>query len=115
MRTILGILICVGAALGGDGDKEALLQQMDARAGHYGDVSRKIWEFAEVGYKEHKSAELLKSELRQAGFTVQNDIAGMPTAFTASWGQGKPVVAVLGEYDALPGLSQEAVPERKPI
>ena len=115
MRIILGILMCVGVALGGDGDKEALLKQMDARAGHYGDVSRKIWEFAEVGYKEQKSAELLKSELRQAGFTVQDNVAEIPTAFTASWGQGKPVIAVLGEYDALPGLSQEAIPERKPI
>ena len=45
MRIILGILMCIGAALGGDGDKEALLKQMDVRAGHYGDVSRKIWEF----------------------------------------------------------------------
>ena len=113
MRTFLGILICAGIALGGD--KEDLLKQMDARAGHYGDVSRQIWEFAEVGYKEQKSADLLKSELRQAGFAVQENVAGMPTAFTATWGQGKPVIAVLGEYDALPSLSQEAVPERKPI
>jgi len=92
-----------------------LLKQMDARAAHYGDVSRQIWEFAEVGYKENKSAELLKAELRQAGFTVQENVAEIPTAFTATWGQGKPVIAVLGEYDALPGLSQEAAPERKPI
>src|SRR5271169_2300530 len=113
MRTFLCILLCAATALAGD--KETLLKQMDARAAHYGDVSRKIWEFAEVGYKEHKSAELLKSELRQAGFTVQENIAGIPTAFTATWGQGKPVIAVLGEYDALPGLSQDAIPERKPI
>jgi aminobenzoyl-glutamate utilization protein B len=113
MRTLVGILVCAVAALGGE--KEELLKQMDARAGHYGDVSRKIWEFAEVGFKEHKSAELLMSELRQAGFTVQDNVAGMPTAFTASWGQGKPVIAVLGEYDALPSLSQEAIPERKAI
>ena len=88
---------------------------MDARAAHFGEVSRQIWEFAEVGYKEVKSADLLKSELRQAGFTVQDNVAGIPTAFTASWGQGKPVIAVLGEYDALPGLSQAASPERKPV
>ena len=113
MRTLLITVICAGAALGGD--KETLLKQMDARAGHYGQVSRQIWEFAEVGYKEQKSAELLKSELRQAGFTVQENVAGIPTAFTASWGQGKPVIAVLGEYDALPGLSQDAIPERKPL
>jgi aminobenzoyl-glutamate utilization protein B len=113
MRTLLATLLCAAAAMAGD--KEELLEQMDARAAHYGDVSRQIWEFAEVGYKEYKSSELLKSELRQAGFTVQDNVAGIPTAFTATWGQGKPVIAVLGEYDALPSLSQEAIPERKPI
>lgn len=111
MRTILILAVC-SAAFGSD--KETLLQHMDSRATHYGDVSHRIWEFAEVGYKEQKSSELLKAELREAGFTVQENVAGIPTAFTASWGQGKPVIAVLGEYDALPGLSQEPVPDRKP-
>jgi aminobenzoyl-glutamate utilization protein B len=113
MRTPLAILICAALALAAD--KETLLKQMDARAAHYGEVSRQIWEFAEVGYKEFKSAELLKSELRQAGFSIEENVAGIPTAFTATWGQGKPVIAVLGEYDALPGLSQAASPERKPL
>ena len=113
MRSLIVSVFCAGIAL--CGDKEALLQHMDARAAHYGEVSRKIWEFAEVGYKEVKSADLLKSELRQAGFTVEENVAGIPTAFTATWGQGKPVIAILGEYDALPGLSQDTVPERKPI
>lgn len=113
MRTALAILFCAAVALAGD--KENLLKQMDARAAHYGDVSRQIWEFAEVGYKEYKSADLLKSELRQAGFTVEDNVAGIPTAFTATWGQGKPVIAVLGEYDALPGLSQAASPDRKAL
>jgi aminobenzoyl-glutamate utilization protein B len=76
---------------------------------------RKIWEFAEVGYKESKSAALLEQELRQAGFSVEENTAGIPTAFTATWGQGKPVIAILGEYDALPSLSQDVAPERKPL
>jgi len=113
MRTLIVLGFCAAFAFGGD--KETLLQHMDARAAHYGEVSRKIWEFAEVGYKEVKSADLLKSELRQAGFAVEDNVAGIPTAFTATWGQGKPVIAILGEYDALPGLSQDAVPDRKPI
>jgi len=92
-----------------------MLAKMDARAVHYGDVSRKIWEFAELGYKEDKSAALLKAELREAGFRVEENVAGIPTAFTATYGQGKPVVGIMGEYDALPGLSQDAVPDRKPI
>src|SRR5688500_5513034 len=84
-------------------DKATLLQQMDGRAAHYGNVSRKICEFAEVGYKENKSADLLKSELRSAGFKIEENIGGIPTAFTATWGSGKPVIGIMGEYDALPG------------
>ena len=107
-------LLLAGAALASD--KDDILKQMDARAAHYGDVSKQIWNFAEVGYKENQSAALLKSELRQAGFTLTENVAGIPTAFTASWGQGKPVIAILGEYDALPSLSQQEMdPDRKPV
>ena len=112
MRTFLLFLIAACPLVADD--KSALLEKMDARAAHYGGVSRTIWEFAEVGYKEHKSAELLKRELRSAGFAVTESVAAIPTAFTATWGQGRPVIAIMGEYDALPGLSQEDVPERKP-
>lgn len=94
--------------------RAALLKKMDGRAEHFGNMSRQIWEFAEVGYKEVKSAQLLKAELRAAGFRIEDDIGGIPTAFSASWGAGKPVIGILGEYDALPGLSQETVPEPKP-
>ena len=112
MRPLL-LLLLVTTPLLAD-DKAALLQKMDTRAAHYGDVSRKIWEMPEVGFKENQSAELLKSELRAAGFSLVDNVGGMPTAFTATWGQGKPVVAIMGEYDALPGLSQEDTPVRKP-
>jgi aminobenzoyl-glutamate utilization protein B len=57
----------------------------------------------------------LQSELKGAGFEIRSGVAGIPTAFVASWGQGRPVVALIAEYDALPGLSQDAVPERKPL
>jgi aminobenzoyl-glutamate utilization protein B len=113
MRTALLCLVAATALLADD--KSLLLQKMDTQAAHYGDVSRRIWEFAEVGYKENKSAELLKSELRAAGFAIVDNVAGIPTAFTATWGQGKPVIGIMGEYDALPGLSQDTVPERKPL
>ena len=113
MRPVL-LLLLATIPLVAD-DKSALLQTMDTRAAHYGDVSRKIWEFAELGFKENQSAALLKSELRAAGFSVADNVAGMPTAFTATWGQGKPVIGIMGEYDALPGLSQADTPERKPL
>lgn len=95
-------------------DYNSLLAKMDARAGHFGEVSRQIWEFAETGYREHKSAALLKAELQKAGFQIQDNVGGIPTAFVASWGQGKPVIGIMGEYDALPELSQDIVPQRKP-
>jgi aminobenzoyl-glutamate utilization protein B len=110
----LAALLLAAAALCAQ-DKPALLQKMDTRAAHYGEVSRTIWEFAEVGFKEEKSAALLKSELRAAGFTLSENVAGIPTAFTATWGQGKPVIGVMGEYDALPGLSQQDKPERQAV
>jgi len=111
---MLVVFVLAAGALSAD-DKSALLEKMDKQAAHYGDVSRKIWEFAEVGYKENKSAALLKSELRAAGFRLTENVAGIPTAFTATWGEGKPVIGIMGEYDALPGLSQADVPDRKPI
>jgi aminobenzoyl-glutamate utilization protein B len=89
-------------------DRDALLRKMDERADHFGELSRRIWEFAEVGYKEKQSSDLLKSTLRDAGFQIQENVAGIPTAFVASYGAGKPIIGILGEFDALPGLSQEA-------
>jgi aminobenzoyl-glutamate utilization protein B len=74
----------------------------------------RIWEWAEPGYQEQKSSALLASMLEEAGFTLRRNVAGIPTAFVASYGSGKPVIALLGEFDALPGLSQEPVPYRKP-
>ena len=94
-------------------DRDELLRKMDAQSQHYGDLSRRIWEFAEVGYKEKQSSELLKNELRNAGFKIQDNVGEIPTAFVASYGSGKPVIGIMGEYDALPGLSQEDIPEKK--
>lgn len=107
-------MLCFSCAyLTAQDDRGALLRKMDDRALHFGNLSRQIWEFAEVGYKEVKSSALLRTELRNAGFEVRENIAGIPTAFVASWGKGKPVIGILGEFDALPGLSQDAVPEKK--
>ena len=74
-----------------------------------------IWEFAEVGYKEIKSAALHVQNLKAAGFTVETGVAEIPTAFVASYGNGSPVIGILAEYDALPGLSQTASTEKNPI
>jgi aminobenzoyl-glutamate utilization protein B len=113
LLSALGGALCANALT--VADKTQILVKMDAQAVHYGDISRKIWEFAEVGYKEQKSAALIESELRAAGFSIEENIGGIPTAFTATWGRGKPVIGIMGEYDALPGLSQYDVPDRKPV
>jgi aminobenzoyl-glutamate utilization protein B len=78
-------------------------------------ISRNIWEYAELGYLEEKSSSLLQRELQAAGFSIRSGVAGEPTAFVATYGQGEPVIGIMGEFDALPGLSQDTVPTRKPL
>ncbi len=88
---------------------------VDESAANWKQVSKQIWNFAELGYHEEKSSALLQSQLTAAGFRVQSGVAEEPTAFIASYGQGKPVIAILGEFDALPGLSQQTSPDRLPV
>jgi aminobenzoyl-glutamate utilization protein B len=95
--------------------KEEAIKNMDAKYDSYKKIALQIWNYAEVGYKEQKSSVLLQQTLKDNGFNVEAGVAEMPTAFVASYGSGKPVIAILAEYDALPGLSQDAVPEKKPI
>ena len=79
------------------------------------EISDAIWGFAELGFVEFKSSELLASELEAQGFIVERGVAGIPTAFVATWGKGMPVIGVMGEYDALPGISQKAVSHKDPV
>ena len=95
--------------------KEGAIRDIQSGYPVYKDIALQIWNYAEVGYKEEKSSALLQKTLSDNGFTVKAGIAGMPTAFIASYGSGKPVIAILAEFDALPGLSQEALPEKKSI
>ncbi len=81
----------------------------------YKKIAFNIWEYAELGYKENKSAALLQSTLKENGFTVEAGIAGIPTAFVATYGSGSPVIGILAEYDALPGLSQDNSPIKTPV
>lgn len=99
------------AAEPGHGLREFLAQRAERDA----EIARSIWEWAEVGYQEEKSSALLQEELKRAGFEVEAGVAGIPTAFVANSGSGKPVIGILAEFDALPGINQDAVPERKPI
>jgi len=78
-------------------------------------LSDRIWAYAEIALREHKSAAALADYAEKHGFRVRRGVAGMPTAFVATYGQGHPVIGVMGEYDALPGLSQKALPEKAPL
>jgi aminobenzoyl-glutamate utilization protein B len=78
-------------------------------------MNQEIWTYAEVGLEEHRSAARLAGALKKAGFKVKEGVSGMPTAFVAEYGSGKPVIGILAEYDALPELSQQATGERKPV
>jgi aminobenzoyl-glutamate utilization protein B len=93
--------------------RAAVTGRVEAHAARFGEVSRLLWEYAEPGYQETRSAALLKEELRKEGFRIRDAVGDIPTAFVAEWGSGKPVIGFMGEYDALPGLSQEAVPLKK--
>jgi aminobenzoyl-glutamate utilization protein B len=79
----------------------------------YKNTALTIWDYAEMGYKEVKSSALHQQTLKEAGFNVQAGIAEIPTAFVATYGSGKPVIAILAEYDALPGLSQTNAPQKE--
>ncbi len=92
-----------------------VIKAIDARYDETAKVARQIWEWAEVGYKEERSSALLRERLKSAGFTITNGVAGIPTAFTAEFGSGGPVIAILAEYDALPGINQDAQPTRAPL
>ena len=82
----------------------------------FGQISDKIWSYAELGLQEYKSSALLAKTLEEEGFEVEMGLAGMPTCFVASYGSGKPVIGILGEFDALPMISQKAlVPEQDPL
>ena len=97
-------------------DRTQVLHLVANHAAEYQQVSKQIWDFAELGYHERKSAALLQTKLTAAGFKVETPMADEPTAFVASYGSGSPVIGILGEFDALPGLSQQAgEPTRKPV
>jgi aminobenzoyl-glutamate utilization protein B len=95
--------------------KTAALQGLQESYGQYKDIALQIWNNAELGYKEVKSSALLQETLRKEGFTVEAGVADIPTAFVATYGSGQPVIGILAEFDALPGLAQQAVPEKKGI
>jgi aminobenzoyl-glutamate utilization protein B len=95
--------------------KTQAIADLQGRYDDYKKIALQIWDYAELGYKEVKSASLLQKTLSDAGFTVKAGVADIPTAFVATYGSGSPVIGILAEYDALPGLAQQALPEKTTI
>ena len=97
-------------------DKSFLYTSVDDHMALLTELSDKIWEYAELSMEEYKSTAAYLEVLRAQGFDVRENLCGIPTAFSGSYGSGKPVIGILGEYDALSGLSQEAgATEHKPL
>lgn len=95
--------------------KDEAVASIEKHRGELVSLSDQIWAFAETALREKKSSKLLADYAEQQGFRVERGVAGMPTAFIASYGEGKPVIGILGEYDALPGISQKASPVKEPL
>ncbi|MEQ9411837.1 MAG: amidohydrolase [Fuerstiella sp.] len=122
IRCLLLTVLLVGAGHSINADdvddgslvQKQLLASIESRREASWQIAQKIWRAAEPGYQESESSALLADTLQDAGLRVTRGVAGIPTAFTAEFGAGSPVIGILGEFDALPGLSQTAEPERQP-
>jgi aminobenzoyl-glutamate utilization protein B len=95
--------------------KQVALSWIDENEKRFIEISDEVWEYAELGLLEHKTSKLLADEIERHGFEVERGVADMPTAFVATWGSGSPTIGVLGELDALAGISQKPVPYRDPV
>lgn len=122
MRLFTLLVLCLAATTISFGqkqktnpNKQIVIQSVDKHQAELIDLSDQVWAFAETALKEHKSAKVLADYAEAQGFRVTRGVAGLPSAFIAEYGLGKPVIGIMGEYDALPGISQKAQPTRAPL
>ncbi|MFM7114164.1 MAG: amidohydrolase, partial [Planctomycetota bacterium] len=102
LQKSLAAAVMMAAALPAWAGKDDIAKSVAGLADESWEMAKSIWEYAEPGYLETRSSKLIADRLEKAGFKVSRGVAGIPTAFTATFGEGKPLVAILGEYDALP-------------
>jgi aminobenzoyl-glutamate utilization protein B len=93
--------------------KKVAAQEVERLSAEIGGLAGSLWTFSETALRETRSAALLADRLEREGFRVERGVAGMPTAFVATWGQGRPAIGILAEYDALPGVGNAAVPRKE--
>lgn len=115
ISTLLLLFFSTWAVAQYDKEKKIVMDDLDNNFSKYREVAQEIWDYAELGFLEEKSTAALQNLLAGEGFKIEKGVAGMPTAFVATYGSGKPVIGILAEYDALPGLSQKAIPTKSPV
>ncbi|MBF33662.1 MAG: amidohydrolase [Hyphomonadaceae bacterium] len=98
-----------------DPSTETASELVEERSQMTAEIAQSLWDWAEVGYQETQSSKLLQDQLAAEGFTIEAGVADIPTAFIAEYGSGGPIIAILAEMDALPGINQDASPTREPI
>ncbi len=115
---LLGLLLLAAAIVSGqkmNSNKKAAIASVEKHKEALIQISDSIWALAETAFEEDQSSKILADYAEKNGFTVQRGVAGMPTAFVATYGSGSPVISVLGEFDALPGISQKAKPTKEAL
>jgi aminobenzoyl-glutamate utilization protein B len=111
MRNVFTLLFLFNLFLSfGQAKYNRILNSIDENKNNYSEIAQQIWSYAEMGYQEAESSALLQKILKDEGFKIEKGVAEIPTAFVATFGSSGPVIAILGEFDALPGLSQKALP-----
>ncbi len=118
MSILLGLILHLSTQTAQAGEfsepQQTAIADVESRSEELKQVNQTIWNLAEIGLQEHESSALLQKKLKAAGFDITAGVSNMPTAFVASYGSGKPIIGILAEYDALPGMSQQTVPYRSP-
>lgn len=109
----ISISVCSFAQI--NSNKKAAIASVEKHQQELINLSDSVWKFAETALKEYQSSKILSDYAAKQGFRVKTNVAEMPTAFIAEYGSGKPVIGILGEFDALPGLSQKAQPAKQPL
>jgi len=112
-KAATAVLLYLLALVSQAAERDEALAYLDGASASYKELAMTIWDHAELGYQEQRSSALLQNTLAAEGFKIEAGVAGIPTAFVASYGSGEPVIGMLAEFDALPGISQSSAPERQ--
>ena len=115
LTNILLFTLLISVAMSAQKTKEAVLKKLDSQTEKYGSIAMQIWDLAEMGYLEEQSSSLLQETLSKEGFTIKKSVADIPTAFVAEYGSGKPIIGIMGEFDANLGISQKKQPIKDPL